>query len=63
MLTGGVIRPPPAASRCVKDDYQSDQVNGAVISKTINDDRVITSAGATVCLNWPLVLARDTNRD
>jgi hypothetical protein len=46
-----VIRPPAAASRFVKDDYQSDQVNGAVISETIDDDRVVIGAGATVRLN------------
>jgi hypothetical protein len=36
---------------------------GAAIFKTIDDDRVVTGAGATVRLNWPLVPARDTNRD
>jgi hypothetical protein len=45
------------------DDYRSDLVNGAAISEMIDDDRVVTGAGATVRLNWPLAPARDTNRD
>jgi hypothetical protein len=45
------------------EDYQSDSVDGAAIFKTIDDDRVVTGVGATVRLNWPLVPARDTNRD
>jgi hypothetical protein len=45
------------------DDYRSDPVNATAISKTIDDDRVVTAVGAMVRLNWHLVSDRDTNWD